>query len=86
MHSQIVATDEQLAHLQQQSKNTKFSNKEGKQPVASSTPQSRGHFQQQWLQQAELDIADAFLDKLDEMPAKDCEALAVQSEKQSKAA
>ena len=70
--------DQQLEHLQQLSKSTKSNDKEGSQPIASSTPQSSRTFWQQWLQQAELDV-DAFLDQLDEMPAKDCDTPEAQS-------
>ena len=85
LHSQIVATDEQLAHLWQQTKSMKSSDKEGSQPTASSTPLASGNLQQQWLQQGEQDVADAFLDQLDETPAKDRETPALQSKRQSKA-
>ena len=47
-------------------------------------PVSSGTSQHQWLQQAELDVADAFLDQLDETPAKDSTAPVMTAEKQSK--
>ena len=47
-------------------------------------PVSRGAGQHQWLKQAELDVADALLDQLDETPAKDSTAPVTMAEKQSK--
>ena len=82
--SQIAETDEQLAHLHQQSKTSKPTEKNVTHPTASSTPSSSGNSQHQWLQQAGLDVVDAFLDQLDETPAKDPATPAVQAEKQSK--
>ena len=46
------------------------SGKSSNQPAATSTPQTMGQQAQSWLQQADLDAADAFLDQLDETPAK----------------
>ena len=46
------------------------SGKSSNQPAATSTPQMTGQQDQSWLQQADLDAADVFLDQLDETPAK----------------
>ena len=40
------------------------------QPAATSTPQNIGHQDQLWLQQAYLNVTDAFLNQLDDTPAK----------------
>ena len=81
LHSQIAETDEQLAHLRQQSKSSKSNDKNITDPTASSTLVSSGTSQHQWLQQAELDVVDAFLDQLDETPAKDSTTPVVMAEK-----
>ena len=62
--SQIAETDVQLACLWQQSKFSKSNDKNVTHPTASSTLVSSGNSQHQWLQQAELDVANAFLDQL----------------------
>ena len=46
------------------------SGKSSNQPAATSTPQTTGQQDQSWLQQADLDAADVYLDQLDETPAK----------------
>ena len=46
------------------------SGKSSNQPAATSTPQTMGQQDQSWLQQADMDVADEFLDQLDETPAK----------------
>ena len=47
-----------------------MSGESSNQPAATSTPQTMGQQDQSWLQQADLDTVDAFLDQLDETPAK----------------
>ena len=84
LHSQIVATDEQLALLQHQSSSKRSSDKEESLPTVAGTPQPSGNLQQQWLQQAELDVTDMFLDHLDDTPAKHKGTPVVQSDRQSK--
>ena len=69
-HSQLAETDHQLDLLRQKSSVHPPSGKSSNQPVAASTPQAIGQQEQSWLQQADLDAADAFLDQLDETPAK----------------
>ena len=44
--------------------------KSSSQPVATSTPWNASHQDQLWLQQVDIDAADAFLNQLDEIPAK----------------
>ena len=61
--SQIAETDEQLACLRQQANNTVPGQKNVPQPSAASTPLGNIDSQQQWLQQAKFDVADAFLDQ-----------------------
>ena len=60
LYSQIAEMDEQLAHLWQQSKSSKSNDNTITHPTASSTLASSGAGQHHWLQQAELDVADAF--------------------------
>ena len=47
-----------------------MSGKNSNWPAATSTPQTTGQQDQLWLQQVDLDAVDAFLDQLDETPAK----------------
>ena len=70
LHSQLAETDHQLDLLRQKSSVQPTSGKSSNQPVATSMPQATGQQEQSWLQQADLDAADAFLDQLDETPAK----------------
>ena len=70
LHSQLAETDHQLDLLRQKSSVHPPSSKRSNQPVAASTPQAMGQQEQSWLQQADLDAADAFLDQLDETTAK----------------
>ena len=44
--------------------------KSSSQPVATSTPQTAAQQDQSWLQQADIDAADAFLNQLDDTPGK----------------
>ena len=62
--------DHQLDMLKQKTLAQSATGKGSSQPAATSTPQSAGHQDQSWLQQADLDAADAFLNKLDDTPAK----------------
>ena len=70
LHSQLAKTDHQLDMLRQKTLAQSTSGKSSSQPVATSTPQNAGHQDQSWLQQADLDAANAFLNQLDETPAK----------------
>ena len=54
------------------------------QPVVTSTPQPVAPQDQSWLQQADIDAADAFLNQLDENPAKNTENITQQTDKSSK--
>ena len=56
--------------LKQKSLAQSTTGKSSSQPAATSTPQNTGHHDQSWLQQADLDAADAFLNQLDDTPAK----------------
>ena len=47
------------------------SGKSSSQPAATSTPQTASHQDQSWLQQADIDAANAFLNQLDETPVKE---------------
>ena len=70
LQSQIAETDEQLAFLRHQAHNATPGEKSVPQPSAASTPSGNIDSHQRWLQQAELDIADTFLDQLDDTPTK----------------
>ena len=52
--------------------------------MAISTPQMANHQDQSWLQQTDLDAADAFLNKLDNTPAKGSDKHCQPAEKSSK--
>ena len=52
--------------------------------VASSTPQSAAQWDQSWLQQADINVADAFLNQLDDTPAKNTDTPVQQMEKPTK--
>ena len=69
--SQLAKMDHQLDMLKQKVSAQPASGKSSCQPVATSTPQNTGHQDQSWLQQADSDVADAFLNQLDETPAKE---------------
>ena len=56
--------------LKQKSLAQSTSGKSSSQSAATSTPQTTGHQDQSWLQQADLDAADAFLNQLDDTPMK----------------
>ena len=66
MHSQLAETDHQL---KQKSLTQSTANKGSRQPAATSTPQNAGQADQSWLQEADLDAADTFLNQLDDTPA-----------------
>ena len=70
LRSQLAETDHQLDILRQKTLPQSASCKSSSQPVATSTPQNASHQGQSWLQQADLDTADAFLNQLDETPVK----------------
>ena len=84
LRSQIAETDDQLACLRQQAQNAAPVEKSVPQPSAASTPSGNIDSQQQWLQQAELDVADTFLDQLNDTPTKTHEVPAKQSEQPAK--
>ena len=65
LHSQLAETDHQLDVLKQKSLAQSTTNKSSGQPAATSIPQNAGQADQSWLQQADLDAADAFLNHLD---------------------
>ena len=73
-----------MAHLRQQAHNATPREKSVPQPFAASTLSGNIDSQQQWLQQAELDVADAFLDQLDDTPTKTHEVPAKQLEQPAK--
>ena len=60
LHSKLAETDHQLDLLKQQSLAQSTANKSSRQPAATSTPRSAGQADQSWLQQADLDAANAF--------------------------
>ena len=68
--SQLAEMDHQLDMLKQKTLAQSTSGKSCSQSAATSTPQNTGHQDQSWLQQADLDAADAFLNQLDDTPAK----------------
>ena len=68
--SQLVEMDHQLDMLKQKTLAQYTSGKSSSQPAATSIPQNTGHQDQSWLQQADLDAADAFLNQLDDTPVK----------------
>ena len=68
--SQLAETDHQLDMLRQKTLAQSTSDKSSSQPAATSTPQNASHQDHSWLQQADLDAADAFLNQLVETPAK----------------
>ena len=70
LHSQLAETDHQLDWLKQKTIAQSTTTKAPRQPAATSTLQNAGHSDQSWLQQADLDVADAFLNQLDDTPAK----------------
>ena len=70
LHSQLAETDHQLDLLKQKSLAQSTTNKSSRQPAATNTPQNAGQVDQSWLQQADLDAANAFLNQLDDTPAK----------------
>ena len=84
LQSQIAETDEQLVCLRHQAHNATPGEKSVPQPSAASTPSGNIDSQPQWLQQTELDIADAFLDQLDDTPTMTHEVPAKQSEQPAK--
>ena len=69
--SQLAETDHQLDLLKQKSLAQSTTNKSSRQPAATSTPQNAGQADHSWLQQADLDTANAFLNQLDDTPAKE---------------
>ena len=70
LQSQLAETDHQLDMLKQKTLAQSTSDKSSSKPAATSTPQTTGHQDQLWLQQADLDAADAFLNQLDDTPVK----------------
>ena len=60
LHSQLAETDHQLDLLKEKTIAQSTTTKAPRQPAAISTPQNAGHSDQSWLQQADLDVADAF--------------------------
>ena len=86
LHSQLSETDHQLDLLKQKSLAQSTTNKSSRQPAATSTPQNASQANQSWLQQADLDAADTFLNQLDETPAKGASNSQHIADKPSKAA
>ena len=70
LHSQLTETDHQLDMLRQKTLAQSTLGKSSSQSVATSTPQTTSHQDQSWLQQADIDAADAFLNQLNEIPVK----------------
>ena len=70
LHSQLAETDHQLDMLKQKSLTQSTIGKGSSQPAATSTSQNTSHHDQSWLQQADLEAADTFLNQLDDTPAK----------------
>ena len=62
--------DHQLDMLKQKTLAQSTSGKSSSHPAATSTRRNTSHQDQSWLQQADLDVADAFLNQLDNTPAK----------------
>ena len=71
LHSVLAETDHQLDLLKQKSLAQSTINKGSRQPAATSTPQNFGQADQSWLQEADLDAADAFLNQLDDTSANE---------------
>ena len=69
LQSQLVETDHQLDILRQKASVKPTLGTGINQLAATSTPQNASKKDQSWLQQADLDAADMFLDQLDETPA-----------------
>ena len=65
----VTETDHQLNILRQKASVKPTSGTGTNQPAATSTPQNASKKDQSWLQQADLDALDMFLDQLDETPA-----------------
>ena len=86
LYSQLAETDHQLDLLKQKTIAQSTTIKAPRQPAATSTPQNAGHSDQLWLQQADLDVADAFLNQLDDTPAKGSSGSQHTADKTSKAA
>ena len=86
LHSQLAETDHQLDLLKQKTVAQSTTTKAPRQLAATSTPQNAGHSDQPWLQQADLDVADAFLNHLDDTPAKVSSGSQHTTDKTSKAA
>ena len=66
----MAETDHQLDLLKQKFLAQFTTNKSSRQPAATNTSQNAGQADQSWLQKADLDAADAFLNQLDDTPAK----------------
>ena len=81
---QLAETDHQLDLLHKKTAKQPTVAQSSDQPVATSTPQPVAAQDQSWLQQADIDAADAFLNQLDETPAKSTENVTQQTDKSNK--
>ena len=70
LHSQLTEMDHQLDMLRQKASAQPTLGKSSSQPVATSTLQMAAHQDQSWFQQADIDVADVFLNQLDDTPVK----------------
>ena len=70
LHSQLAELDHQLDILKQKTLAQSTTGQGSSQPAVTSTPQNASHQDQSWLKQADLDAANAFLNQLDDTPAK----------------
>ena len=70
LHSHLAEMDHLLHMLKQKTLAQSASGKNSSQPAATSTLQNASHEDQLLLQQADLDVADTFLNQLDDKPAK----------------
>ena len=86
LHSQLAETDHQLNLFKQKSLAQSTTNKGSRQPATTSMPQNAGQADQSWFQQADLDVANAFLNQLDDTPTKGVSDSQHITDKPSKAA
>ena len=84
LHSQLAETDHQLDLLRKKMAVQPAVGKSSSQPVAVSTPQTMAQHDQPWLQQADIDAADTFLDHLDDTSSKGTDSHNQPAEKSSK--
>ena len=81
---QLAETDQQFDLLIWKTSAQPTSGKGACQPAATSTPQIVTQQDQSWLQQADIDAADAFLNQLDDTLAKGADSQKQPADKSSK--